>query len=90
MKKLLLLLLAMVLPCMLLCSCGNMSLGIGNYTFKKAHINFGNYDGCVKVEKWYDNEFGCEIKTPDGALYLSEGTYVLIEDNCPICDAAAR
>ena len=33
------------------------------------------------------NETGIEVKTKDGALFLSEGTYFLVEDKCPICDA---
>ena len=66
--------------------CGNKSLGMGNYNFKKVHI-FNDRDGgvCCKVEKWYDCEMGVEVKTDKGALFLSEGTYMLVEDVCPIC-----
>ena len=71
-----------------LVSCGNMSMGLGNYTYSKSHIM--NYDGsgvCATVEKWYDNETGVEVKTTEyGSMYLSEGTYILIEERCPYCD----
>lgn len=73
----------------LLISCGNMSVGPGNYNFK--HIHFADYSGnavCATVEKWYDNTTGIEVRTIEyGALYFSEGTYFLIEDKayCPFC-----
>lgn len=67
--------------------CGNMSIGIGNYTFTKVHIDTHNYSGCLTIEKWYDNSAGIEVKTKEkGAIYLSEGTYILIEEECPFCD----
>ena len=66
--------------------CGNMSVGVGNYTFNKVHDDRYNYSGCFTIEKWYDNSTGVEVKTKEvGALYLSEGTYFLIEDECPFC-----
>lgn len=69
-----------------LTSCGNMSLGLGNYSFDKVHVDTHGYSGCFEVEKWYDNDTGIEVKTKDhGAMYLSEGSYILIEDECPIC-----
>lgn len=85
MKKLFALLLALLL-CLSLAACGNMSLGLGNFEFDKVHITTYDYSGCVEVDKWYNNETGIEIKTPDGSLYLSEGSYILVEDNCPVCD----
>ena len=68
--------------------CGNMSLGLGNYTFEKIHVDTHNYNGCFTVEKWYDNDTGIEVKTKEaGFLYLAEGMYMLIEDDdCPFCD----
>lgn len=67
--------------------CGNMGMGPGNYEFKKVHINMGDKHACVEIEKWYDNERGVEVKIKDGdALFLSEGTYILLEETCPICD----
>ena len=47
----------------LLCGCGNMSMGFGNFTFKKIHIDTHNYSGCLTVETWYDNDSGIEVKT---------------------------
>lgn len=71
-----------------LTSCGNMSIGFGNYSFKRVHVDTHGYSGCFEVDKWYDNEAGgIEVKTKDhGAMYLSEGSYILIEEQCPICD----
>ena len=70
-----------------MCGCGNMSVGLGSYTYKKVHINTLNYSGCLELEKWYDNDRGIEVKTKEvGSLFLSEGTYILIGEKCPICD----
>lgn len=75
---------------MFLPSCGNMSLGIGNYTFTHIHITDYTEGHCLEVEKWYDSEGdGIEVKTTDGGAYfLSEGTYTLISDkyHCPYCN----
>ena len=69
-----------------LCAC-NMSIGFGNFEFKKVHIDTYNYSGCFTVEKWHDNETGIEVKTKEtGSLFLSEGSYFLISDDCPFCD----
>ena len=67
--------------------CGNMSWGFGNFTFDKIHVDTYNHDRCFTVEKWYDNENGIEVKTKEaGSMYLAEGMYMLIEDECPFCD----
>ena len=74
---------------LMMCSCGNRSLGVGNYNFKKVHIDTHHFSGCLTVEKWYEEESGTgiEVKTEEyGAIFLSEGTYSLIEDVCPFCD----
>ena len=72
--------------CSLTTSC-NRALGLGNYTFKKVHICVGDVSKCVEIEKWYDDGMGIEVKTKNyGALFLSEGTYFLVEDKCPICN----
>ena len=69
------------------CGCGNMSLGMGNFTFEKIHVDTYNYSGCFTVEKWYDNESGIEVKTKEaGSMYLAEGMYMLIENECPFCE----
>jgi hypothetical protein len=70
-----------------ICGCGNENVfGFGNYTFKKIHIDTHHFSGCIEVESWKDNETGIEVKTKDfGSLFLSEGTYMMIEDVCPFC-----
>lgn len=69
-----------------LVGCGNMSIGLGNYEFEKIHVDTYNYNGCFTVEKWYDNESGIEVNTREvGSMYLAEGMYILIEDECPFC-----
>lgn len=73
---------------LLLCACGNMSMGIGNYTYEKIHImDYGRAGICATVEAWYDSERGIEVRTTEyGSLFLSEGTYILLEGKCPFCD----
>jgi hypothetical protein len=72
---------------MLMTGCGNMSLGLGNYSYRKIHVDTYNYSGCFTVDKWYDSSTGIEVKTIEaGSLYLAEGMYILIEDECPFCD----
>ena len=85
MKKIIAIMLA-VLLLVGMAGCGNMSMGFGNFTFKKIHVDTYNYSGCFTVEKWYDNSSGIEVKTKEaGCLYLAEGMYMLIEDDCPFC-----
>ena len=65
----------------------NQSIGIGNFSFKKVHIDMPNSVECLTVESWYENSTGVEIKTKEcGSMFLSEGTYILLEDSCPFCD----
>lgn len=66
----------------------NKSIGPGNYSFKKVHIDTHNYSGCLTIKKWHDNETGIEVKTEEaGAIFLSEGTYILLDGDkpCPFC-----
>jgi hypothetical protein len=88
MKKIVCLLLVIVVMMCCLASCGNQSLGLGNFTFE--HIHFSDAIGghCATIEKWYDNSEGIEVKTKEfGSMYLSEGSYILVEDgtHCPYC-----
>ena len=86
MKKIILLF--CILITIFLCSCGNMSMGLGNYTFEHVHFSDAIEGKCATVEKWYDNETGIEVKTKEyGAMYLSEGSYQLIANGqtCPYC-----
>ena len=64
----------------------NMSVGLGNYNFRKIHIDTHNYSGCFTIEKWYNDASGIEVKTEEaGFMYFAEGLYILIEDECPFC-----
>ena len=67
----------------------NMGLGLGNFTFTHIHIcDFNGNMSHAIIEKWYDTNSGIEVKTEEyGSIFLSEGTYVLYNDNCPICDS---
>ena len=87
MKKIFLAL-ALAVIVMTLVSCGNQSIGFGNYTFRKVHIDTPHFSGCYTIENWHDDDRGIEVKTKEvGSIFLSEGTYILVEDKCPICDA---
>lgn len=68
--------------------CGNMSLGLGNFTFTHIHFSDAIEGHCATIEKWYDSETGIEVKTTEyGSMYLSEGSYILFTggDKCPYC-----
>ena len=85
MKKILSVVLSLLLI-VTLSACGNVSIGPGNFKFETVHIDTYNYTGCLTIEKWYEDETGIEVKTKEvGAIYLSEGTYFLIEKECPFC-----
>ena len=86
MKKIIASVLLFVVFICILTGCGNMSVGLGNFTFKKIHVDTYHYSGCFTVEKWHDNSSGIEVKTREvGSMYLAEGMYMLIEDECPFC-----
>lgn len=87
MKRMIIFLVAVFALTLALTGCGNANLGVGNYTFTHCHYSDGVEGQCVTVESWHDNELGCEIHTPTGGIYLSEGTYQLYESNrvCPYC-----
>ena len=85
MKKIIAVTAIIIASLTLFVSC-NKSYGFGNYSFKKVHVDTHNGSCCLTVEKWYDAETGVEVKTKEaGALFLSEGTYIMIEDECPFC-----
>lgn len=86
MKKIIAMIMVAAMMVAILTGCGNMSMGIGNFTFEKIHVDTYHYSGCFTVEKWYDNASGIEVKTREvGYMYLAEGMYMLIEDDCPFC-----
>lgn len=85
-KKIITIVLVLTVLLLGVMGCGNMSMGIGNYTFNKIHVDTYHYSGCFTVEKWYDNASGIEVKTKEvGSMYLAEGMYMLIENECPFC-----
>ena len=89
MKKICLFLI-LALAVMMLGSCGNYSAGFGNYTYRKIHIDTYHFSGCYTVETWYESDSGIEVKTKElGTIFASEGTYILVEDKCPVCDAGS-
>ena len=84
MKKLFLTL--MLVVCLAFVGCGNMNIGFGNYTFNGVHVETYHNTACYEVETWTNAETGIEVKTKEkGTLFLSEGTYILYENECPIC-----
>lgn len=85
-KKIIAIVLAVICICTLFLGCGNMSIGLGNFTFRKIHVDTHNYSGCFTIETWYDSSSGIEVKTKEyGFMYLAEGMYMMIEDECPFC-----
>ena len=89
MKKIVAVVLVVTTMVVALCGCGNMSIGIGNYTYEKVHVDTHHYSGCFTIEKWYDSETGIEVKTKEyGSFFLSEGSYVLLggDEGCPFCN----
>ena len=64
----------------------NEGIGWGTFNFNRAHISVGSKDVCVEIQSWHDNELGCELKLKNGtSIYCAEGTYILIDGECPIC-----
>lgn len=89
MKKIIALILCLATIAAMLTGCGNMSLGLGNFSYDTVHVDTHNYSGCLSIERWYNNATGIEVFTKDGvSLFLSEGTYVLIggDNGCPLCE----
>lgn len=87
MKKIIVLLVALALL-LAMAGCGNVNVGMGNFSYKKVHVDTHSFSGCLTVKNWHDNETGIEVKTEEaGSLFLSEGTYILLEGNkaCPFC-----
>ena len=71
-------------------SCGNHSIGIGEYEWNHLHYSLHNGEsGCFNIEKWYESGTGIEVETHEaGYVFFSEGTYILISDekDCPFCN----
>lgn len=86
MKKIFVIVLALMLL-LGLCGCGNKAIGPGGFNFDKVHVFDDGHSKCIEINKWYDNQLGIEVQKKDGnGLFFSEGTYMLVEGKCPICD----
>lgn len=86
MKKIIAIVMVLVLMSTM-CACGNKSWGLGSFEFNKVHVSSYDCKGCFTIEKWYECETGVEVKTKEaGFMFLSEGTYFLISDDCPFCN----
>lgn len=91
MKKIICLVVAIVFMLTMLVGCGNMSIGPGNFSFKKVHVDTHHQNKCFTIQSWRDDERGIEVNTKEaGSMFLSEGVYMLIEDECPFCDVEAE
>ena len=85
MKKLILSILLLCVSVVVLASCGNKRLfDFENDTYNYIHCIA---DGkCYKLKSWKNNDVGIKVVTENyGAMFFSEGTYILIENHCPIC-----
>ena len=86
MKKIAVILIALILL-LTLASCGNKAYGFGNYQFDKVHVFDDGNSRCIEISKWYDNDQGIEVQKKDGnGLFFLEGTYMLVEGKCSVCD----
>jgi len=83
MKKILAVLFAVML--VVLCSCGNQRLlDFEHDTYN--YIHCFETGKCYKITSWKNNEIGIKVVTEKyGNMYFSEGTYLLIENDCPVC-----
>ena len=68
-------------------SCGNLNLGLGEFHFSHVHIfNPDGTDACLTIVSWRECDVGVEVRTEEyGAIWISEGCYILCEGECPIC-----
>ena len=71
--------------------CGNYSPGMGNYRYSIIHVydTAGHYHD-YHIATWYESgSAGIEVTTTDGNnLFVSEGSYILAKDYCPLCGAS--
>lgn len=89
MKKLIFTFLVIITLCITLCSCGNgnRSVVMTDVTYNTVHVHSGEYTKDFTVEKWSSKSYtGIEVLTKEaGTIYLSEGTYILFENECELC-----
>ena len=88
MKRIIALTLIIIMLVFVLASCGNASLGLGNYNWTHIHFTDAVEGHCATITRWYDCETGIEVHTQEcGAIFLSEGSYILFDTaaHCPFC-----
>ena len=88
MKKLFSFLLILTVLVMMLCSC-NKKL-FGTYNFTHVHIcDSAGHTADYAIQSWTEQSEtpGVEVKINGyGSMWLSEGTYILYTDKCPLCE----
>lgn len=53
--------------------------------FHKVHVIEANK--CFEIKNLVISYGTCDVELKNGErLYLSQGTYILVQDKCPICD----
>ena len=88
MKKIIFFMLIVIISFTILCSC-NRSM-FGTYNFTHVHIcDNAGHTADYAIKSWTEQSEtpGVEVKIEGyGSMWLSEGTYILYTDKCPICD----
>jgi hypothetical protein len=75
-----------LLICFSFCGCDE---GTVRQDYSKIHINTLQYAGCIEIDKviTFQTTGNIKVKTKDfGICNFSSGSYIVIEDKCPICD----
>lgn len=73
---------------LLLTSCNKKLFGTYNFTHVHICDNAG-HTADYKIESWTEQSEtpGVEVKIKGyGSMWLSEGTYILYTDKCPLCE----
>lgn len=71
---------AAMLAALALTSCGT--------TYKKVHVDTEHFSGCFNISATYFQNEDVKVITEEyGAMILSKGTYILLEEDkeCPFC-----
>lgn len=85
-KKIIAMIMTTAMVTTMLTGCGNKSFGYGNFNYEKIHVDTYHNSECFTVEKWYENDAGVEVLTKEnGSMFFSEGTYMMVENECPFC-----
>lgn len=74
------------LICFSFCGC---SEGTTGQEYNKIHINTLQYAGCVEIDEviMFQSNGNIKVKVKNfGVCNFSSGSYIVIENKCPICD----